>query len=149
MHAGEGMPAFRLEDGAGVPHHFPSGRITIVGFVKDDCPTCHEVAPVLEAMYRSFGAAVDWFIAGQTREGNHAFAAKHALSLPLLDDSALKVSFACDVDTVPCLYLATPEGTLERALVGFVRDEWRALCAELADRSGVDAARRSRGPGPT
>ena len=52
---------------------------------------------------------------------------------PVLDDSSLKVSFAYDIDTVPSLFLADGDGTLDQALVGFVRDEWQALADALTD----------------
>ena len=97
------LPEFLLTDDAGEDHSFTGSRRSIICFVKEDCPTCNEVMPVLEALYQSFGGVVDFFVAGQTVEGNRLLQEKHAPSFTVLDDSRLKVSFAFDIDTVPTL----------------------------------------------
>ena len=61
----------------------------------------------------------------------------HGLTLPLLDDSALAVSFACDLDTVPTIILADGSGAELRQFVGFAKADWQSLFAELASISGV------------
>ena len=50
------LPAFLLEDAAGRAVSFPSGRATLICFVKEDCPTCGLVVPLLEAFHRAYGA---------------------------------------------------------------------------------------------
>ena len=133
------LPEFLLTDDAGENHSFIGKRRSIVCFVKEDCPTCNEVMPVLEALYQAFGGAVDFFVAGQTVDGNRALQEKHAPSFPILDDSRLKVSFAFDIDTVPTLFLADAAGEPVQTLVGFVRDEWQALTQRLAEELDLDA----------
>jgi thiol-disulfide isomerase/thioredoxin len=128
-----------LEDASGRAAHFPSGRAALVCFVKEDCPTCNEVMPLLEALHAAFGSRMDVLVAGQTQEGNALLAERHALTVPILDDSRLKVSFAYDIDTVPTLFLADGEGRELATLVGFVRDEWQALAERLAAENGVAA----------
>jgi thiol-disulfide isomerase/thioredoxin len=131
MTTGPLLPAFSLATLAGEHVSFPGPRPALVGFVKDDCPTCHLVAPLLQALYAAVGERVDFRIAGQTRDGNRSFVATHALSLPLLDDSRLKVSFAYDIDTVPTLILAGADGREQARAIGFAKDDWRALAAAL------------------
>ena len=67
------------------------------------------------------------------------------MTAPMLDDSALKVSFAYDLDTVPTIILADAHGYELRRFVGFGRDDWREMIAELARLSGRRARRRSIG----
>jgi thiol-disulfide isomerase/thioredoxin len=134
------LPAFSLRDQHGVDRSFPTGRVALLAIVKDDCPTCQLVMPLLEMFQRSYGAGLDVFVIGQTTEGNAALVARHGVSAPLLDDSSLKVSFAYDTDTVPALYLADGVGHELSRLHGFVRDEWRLLDAELAQHAGATAA---------
>ncbi|MGA0840639.1 MAG: TlpA family protein disulfide reductase, partial [Pseudomonadales bacterium] len=133
------LPPFLLEDAAGRGVNFPAGRPAIVCFLKEDCPTCNEVTPLLEKLHRAFGSVLDVHLVGQTRAGNELLAQRHALTTPVLDDSRLKVSFAYDIDTVPTLFLADAEGRETRVLTGFVRDEWQALADHLADLTGVSA----------
>ncbi|TNF80133.1 MAG: redoxin domain-containing protein [Gammaproteobacteria bacterium] len=142
MQSGQALPAFLLEDGKGGEKSFPSGRPSIVCFVKDDCPTCHVVMPVLDAMHQALGERIDFFVAGQTAEGNRALTETFAPTFPVLDDASLKVSFAYDIDTVPSLFLADEQGALQQRLVGFVREEWQALAESLTDGgvSNVDWA---------
>jgi thiol-disulfide isomerase/thioredoxin len=123
------LPAFSLRDSRGQDRSFPSGRRTLVAFVKEDCPTCDLVTPVLDALARA--ADLEVLIVGQDAAGNAKLIERHGLALPILDDSTLKVSFAWDVDTVPTLFLADREGRESRRLIGFVRDEWRAFFSEL------------------
>ncbi len=83
------------------PTSFPRGRITVIALVKEDCPTCGLAVPLLEALYRAYGSALDVLIVGQTRDGNATLVERHGLTCPMLDDSRLKVSFAYDIDMVP------------------------------------------------
>ena len=125
-------PPFLLQDAQGGRHSFPTGKPALIGFVKEDCPTCDLIMPLLEGLYAALGSAVDFFVAEQTAAGNQLLAARHGLTLPLLDDSSLKVSFAYDVETVPTLCLVAAAGQLRNRLVGFVRDEWRQAVEGLA-----------------
>ncbi|MBX3706410.1 MAG: TlpA family protein disulfide reductase [Pseudomonadales bacterium] len=133
------LPAFLLEQPDGTGVSFPSGRRALVCFVKEDCPTCNEVMPLLEALHRAFGAHLDVLLPGQTADGNAELTDRHALTVPILDDSRLKVSFAFDIDTVPTLFVADADGREQQVLVGFVRDEWQALAGRLAGELGVPA----------
>ena len=127
------LPAFLLQDDTGAEYTFPAGRRSIVCFVKEDCPTCNDVMPVLEAVFRDLGDQLDVRIAGQTVEGNRTLTERHGLTVPLLDDSKLAVSFAYDIDTVPSLFVADADGQEDARLVGFVRDEWRALLESIGE----------------
>jgi hypothetical protein len=138
MQPGQTLPAFLLADGEGGQRSFPGNRPAIVCFVKDDCPTCHLAMPILSAMHRAFGDRVDFFVAGQTADGNRALTDTFSPGFPVLDDSALKVSFAYDIDTVPSLFLSDDAGRLSRSLIGFVREEWRTLADELSGDSDVE-----------
>ncbi|MFU8817611.1 MAG: TlpA family protein disulfide reductase [Pseudomonadales bacterium] len=133
------LPAFMLADAEGQAHHFNGEAPSMVCFVKEDCPTCNEVMPVLVALHRAFGEQLPFLVVGQTQEGNRALAEKHQPGFPILDDSALIVSFAWDIDTVPTLVLCGSDGAAERTLVGFVRDEWQSLAEHLAATLEVPA----------
>ena len=130
------LPPFSLADMAGEDRAFPTGAPALVCFVKEDCPTCNLVMPLLQAAHDAGDVPV--LAAGQTTAGNLTLIERHALSLPLLDDSTLKVSFAYDVETVPLVLAANAEGEEIDRLVGFDRAEWRAFFENHLPTADVD-----------
>ncbi|HEX5096614.1 MAG TPA: thioredoxin family protein, partial [Acidimicrobiia bacterium] len=90
----------------------PDGLIAIV---KKACPTCEMVAPVLEQL----GAADRLTVYSQD---DPAFPA----GLAAIDDTALDVSFALDIDTVPTL-MRVSGGEVTERIVGWERMQWEKL----------------------
>ena len=136
---GTALQPFTLEDAAGTEYRFPSGRPALLCFVKEDCPTCGVSMPLIEAAHRAFGDAVDVWAIGQDTPGNAVLVEQHGLTVPMLDDDALGVSFAYDLDTVPSVFFVDGEGSELRSFIGFGRDDWRGLMDELASVSGLEA----------
>lgn len=126
------VPPYSLQNTRGDDISFPSGRRSVTCFIKEDCPTCREVMPVLAHLHDSFAGQLDFHIVGQTRAGNATLQAEFAPPFDILDDSTLKVSFATDIDTVPTLVVSDANGQPQQSLIGFVREEWQQLAAELA-----------------
>jgi hypothetical protein len=133
------LPAFELNDARATAYSFPSTRSVLLCFVKEDCPTCGMTMPLIEAAHRAFGASLDVWAIGQDAGGNTKLVERHASTAPMLDDSALKVSFEYELDTVPTIVLADEDGHEERRFVGFGRDDWREMFAELSRLSGVES----------
>ena len=133
----DALPAFSLADMAGADFAFPrpAARPTLLCFVKEDCPTCNLVMPLLQAAHESGDLQV--LAPGQTAPGNRALIERHGLTLPVLDDATLKVSFAYDVETVPLVLLADGEGYEMDRLVGFDRAEWQAFFDRHAPNAAV------------
>lgn len=132
------LPSFTLRDSRGVERSFPTGRRALLCFVKEDCPTSTMTMPLLEAAHRAFAGEVDVWLVGQDRSGNELLERRFGLSVPMLDDSDLAVSFAYDVDTVPTLVLAHGSREADR-IVGFAKKDWRALFERLEAMTGVAA----------
>ncbi|MDO8434785.1 MAG: redoxin domain-containing protein [Candidatus Binatus sp.] len=133
------LPQFNLADAQNAERSFPTGRAALLCFVKEDCPTCGMSMALIEAAHRAFGAKLDVLSIGQDAEGNAKLVERYALSVPMLDDSALAVSFAYDLDTVPTIILADANGVEQRRFIGFGRDDWREMFAELSRIAGTDA----------
>ena len=131
------LPAFQLFDSTGRNRSFPTGRHALLCFVKEDCPTCGLSMPLIEDAFRRFGGAVDVVAIGQDRAGNALLQQRYNLTVPLLDDSALRVSFSYQLDTVPAVVLADSNGGELRNFAGFGRDDWRDLFSELARIAAV------------
>jgi len=85
----------------------------LVAVVKRDCPTCRLVAPVL-ADLRSRSLPLTIY-----SQDDPTFPD----GLEPVDDTALDVSFALDVDTVPTL-LRVEDGHETARLVGWSREQW-------------------------
>src|SRR4051812_32737018 len=100
---------------------FPTGRPALLCFVKEDCPTCGLSMPLIEGAHRAFGGAVDVWAVGQDAPGNALLVERHTLTLPMLDDSDLRVSFDYDLDTVPTVFLTDSAGAEVRRFEGFGR----------------------------
>ena len=128
----EVIAAFELENLRGEQVVLPGTSDALVCFIKEDCPTCKEVMPVLVAMHKAFAGAIDIQIIGQTLDGNKALDKTFAPGFSILDDSALKVSFAADVETVPTLFKTDVSGAVTDTLIGFVRDEWQDLLQRMS-----------------
>ncbi len=129
------LPEFALSDLSGKTYSFPSGRPALLCFVKEDCPTCGIAMPLVEAFHRAFSGGVDVLAVGQDAEGNRILAQRHSLTCPMLDDSALSVSFKYGFDSVPTVILADGGGNRLLEFSGFVRDDWKDLSARLAAMS--------------
>src|SRR5579863_3456362 len=115
------LPGFSLDDAQGKVHSFPGARPALLCFVKEDCPTCVLSIPLIEGAHRAFGGAIDVVAIGQDRTGNDALVKRHELSVPMLDDSALKVSFSYGIEIVPTIILADANGIEVRRFIGFGR----------------------------
>ena len=128
------LSPFQLTDLTGALREFSGNRQSMVCFVKEDCPTCREVMPVLAAMHNGLAQHLDFLVVGQTAAGNKKLQQDFDLPFSLLDDSALKVSFATDVETVPTLLVTDASGSVVAEQVGFVRDDWQSLVAALLEQ---------------
>ena len=73
-------PGFTLTDLEGSVHQFPTGRPSLICFVKEDCHTCNLVAPILEAFHQTWGDGADLWVLGQSGEGNLVLRDHHGLT---------------------------------------------------------------------
>ncbi len=130
--AAQPAPAFTLPDGEGAPHGYSPDAPALICFVKEDCPTCNLVMPVLDALCQGFGDCLQFHVIGQSVEGDRRLESRHAAPFRIIDDLDLTVSWTWGIDTVPTLIWLDAAGMRQRTLVGFVRDEWETLTADLA-----------------
>ena len=135
------LSAFSLDDSHGLTRAFPTKRPALLCFVKEDCPTCGLSMPLIEDAHRAFGPALDVWAIGQDREGNETLVKRHSLTVPMLDDSALKVSFTYGVEIVPTIILADQSGAEVTRFEGFDKADWQKLFRELGQIAKSDAPR--------
>lgn len=131
---------FLLNDLSGVLHGFPSKRASLICFVKEDCETCNTAAPVLEALKKAHGDAVDVLVIAQSGEANAIFSERHTLSMPVLDDTSCKTAFEWDIESVPSVFWIDDAGDIKSHFEGFIRADWEALAAEMSNDTAQAAA---------
>ncbi|MEM6710453.1 MAG: TlpA family protein disulfide reductase [Pseudomonadota bacterium] len=122
------LQPFELRAGTGSARRFSGRGPALVAFVKEDCPTCKLVMPILAALTALASRAdLAAHLVGQTVAGNRQLEASFpdAESFEVLDDATLAVSYGSRIETVPTLMLATETGEPE-TLIGFVREDWQA-----------------------
>ena len=125
-------PSFNLADLSGADHAYPSSKPTLICFVKEDCETCNLAVPLLEDFDKAYGAAANIWMISQTHEGALVLKDRHGLTLPILDDSDLKTSFAYDFNIVPALYWCADGNAVTQFFEGFVKSEWQDVDAAIA-----------------
>jgi hypothetical protein len=124
------LPAFSLCDLEGGQRAFPNGKTSLLCFVREECETCHLSLPVIEAVHRAFGEAVNVWAVGQ--EDNQKLRDHHHATVPILDDTALKISFSYQVQIVPTIVLADPSGSEIVRWEAFHKGDWKDLIARLS-----------------
>lgn len=122
------MPSFELLDQTGTNKQLPSENGSIICFIKEDCPTCKVILPLLKALAAQHE---NFHLIGQTATGNQKLMSEHGVTSSLLDDSKLKISFALDIEIVPTLLAVDSGGKIASKLEGFVRQEWQDNFTEL------------------
>ncbi|HUY37723.1 MAG TPA: hypothetical protein VMV13_02780 [Candidatus Binataceae bacterium] len=137
----EAVPQFSLTDQAGKSHMLLGDRPALVCFVKEDCPTCGLTMPLIERAYRAFGTRADVVAVGQDAPGNALMIERHGLSVPMLDDSALGVSYSHDVEIVPTIVMTGADGAELSRFEGFGKSDWQRIYAELARTTGLPEPR--------
>jgi hypothetical protein len=126
------LSPFTLDDLNGRPRTFPPAGPVLLCFAKEDCPTCVLAAPILSEIAR---AGEVWVVA-QDPDGGKRLRERLDPSVTVLDDSGLRTSFAYDVESVPTLVLAGPDGKEQQRCAGLLREEWRGVTEALARASG-------------
>lgn len=134
------QPQFTLDDLAGNPRSLSIGRRSLVCFVKEDCATCNTAAPVLEAFHKAYSDKADVILISQSGDANTAFAERHTLTVPLLDDRSCKTAFAWDIESVPSVFWMDEAGNVVSRFEGFILTDWEALCADMSSQTALPAA---------
>ena len=132
------VPAFSLKDVSGKERQFVAQKQSLVCFIKEDCPTCREVMPLLSEIEKLLNDRLEIHIIGQTKEGNVLLEEEFSPSFSIVDDSDLKVSFETDIETVPTM-IWSDGSNKQKEVVGFDRNEWKSLVDEIADANSVSS----------
>ncbi|MBV8359730.1 MAG: redoxin domain-containing protein, partial [Deltaproteobacteria bacterium] len=131
------LTAFSLYDLEGNQRSFPNNKASLLCFVREECETCHLSMPVIEAVYRAYGDAINLWVIGQ--EDNQKLRDRYQATVPILDDTTLKVSFAYQIEIVPTIIFADASGTEIVRWQAFHQGDWKDLIARLSQLTGLPA----------
>ena len=106
----------------------------LIAFVKQDCPTCTLVEPVLQEL-----EAAGKLVAVYTQDDTSFPAVDNRI-----DDTSLEFSFRHDIETVPTL-MNVVDGAESDRIVGWSRDMWAGFTG--VDSLGLDAGITDFSPG--
>jgi peroxiredoxin len=119
----------RPDDGAGP-------RLLV--FIETDCPTCRLTMPYLNRLASALGEARDRLvlISQHGHSETERLRDAYAVTFPVLLDGGLDASRAFDPPSVPALFLVGADGRVERAHVGFHKDDLNATAGLLLTSLG-------------
>ena len=111
----------------------------LLAFVETDCPTCRLTMPYLERLAQSLGDERDRIvlISQDGREETRALVERYSVTFTVLIDEGLGASRGFDPPSVPALFLVVDGGRIERAQVGFHKDDLNEIAGRLLATLGL------------
>jgi thiol-disulfide isomerase/thioredoxin len=103
------------------------GHPVVLDFWATWCPPCRAEVPILEKVSRAWqsqgivllGVNVDGLDQGDPR----AFAEKHAITYPIVQDASGRVSRAYGIDTLPTVVVVSRDGSILSVQSGVVGED--------------------------
>ncbi len=142
LEPGQTAPALRLPRAPGGPDVSTTfDTLTLLAFVKHNCPVCQMAAPYIEKFQAYAGTEFRVVtVAEDPAEPAAAFAREFGLTMPVaLDEAPYSASNAYRLTNVPTLFLVEPGGRIAETLINWNKDGYNALSAEVARRLGQPA----------
>jgi len=113
----------------------------IAAFFKISCPVCQFTFPYLERIHRAYGNGKVTIlgVSQNNIEDSRSFAKEYNLTFPIALDDVQKysVSNAYGLDTVPSIFLISPDGKVELISVGWDKKDIEELNRRAAKASGA------------
>ena len=125
------LKTYELFNLFGEPITSPRGKQALICFIKEDCPTCKEITPLLDALHKSLSSNIVMHVIGQDFSVNQNLNDLHKPAFSILDDSDLLVSYALDIEIVPTIIAVCEDGFILEKLAGFVKDDWKQLIKRI------------------
>ncbi len=126
--AGQKAPPFRSAPTSAEPW--------LLVFLETDCPTCRLAVPYLNRLAEQHARVVG--VSQDSLALTQQFKEQTAAAFPIEVDEGLRLSTAYDPVSVPAFYLVGSDGHVERAQVGFDKDDLNAIAAAMGVRAVAD-----------
>ena len=118
-----------------------NGGSHLLVFVETDCPTCRLAIPYLNRLAAAMGdeRARLVLVSQDDASATEALRAAYEVPFPVVLDERLDASRAFDPPSVPALFLIGADGRIERAHVGFHKDDLNETAERLLVGLGLPA----------
>jgi cytochrome c biogenesis protein CcmG, thiol:disulfide interchange protein DsbE len=122
---GEKVPDFETTDlqGNKIKLSDHKGKVVMLYFWADFCPTCQREFPATQAYYEKLKGKDFELLAinvGEPAAASKKFREKYGATFPMLLDTTKKISETFEIKELPTNYFVTPNGTVARKITGFV-----------------------------
>ncbi len=122
---GETVPDFQTTDTKGNVVNIKDlrGKVVMLYFWADFCPTCKKEFPETQAYYEKLQGKDFELLAinvGQPAVASKKFQEKYGATFPMLLDTAGQISRDFGVKELPTNYFISPDGKIQRRIIGFV-----------------------------
>jgi peroxiredoxin len=122
---GEIAPDFNTIDVNGKPYQLSSykGKLVLLYFWADFCPTCQKEFPATQAYYSKLNKDKFELLAinvGQPSIASIKFKEKYKVDFPMLLDTTGQISKMYQADKLPTNYFISPEGKVIRRINGWI-----------------------------
>ncbi|AFM06065.1 Peroxiredoxin [Bernardetia litoralis DSM 6794] len=127
---GEPAPKFETTDVEGnkqtIEQHTQKGKIVMLYFWADWCPTCKQEFPETQTYYEKLqkeGLEILAINVKQPKEASTKFKEQFGATFPMLIDEDGKISDLYKVEELPTNFFIDEEGKIIRKIVGWVSDK--------------------------
>ena len=127
---GEIAPKFETTDVEGnkqtIEQHTKKGKVVMLYFWADWCPTCKKEFPETESYYQKLqkdGLEILAINVKQPKEASEKFKEQFGATFPMLIDADGKISDLYQVTELPTNFFIDEEGKIIRKIVGWVSDK--------------------------
>ncbi|MCI0350363.1 MAG: TlpA family protein disulfide reductase [Acidobacteriales bacterium] len=113
----------------------------VAAFFKVSCPVCQFAFPYLDRIYRAYGNDRISFLGVSQNDSadTRSFAGEYKVTFPIALDDTRKypASNAYGLNTVPSIFLISPDGKVELASVGWDKKDIEELNRRVAKAAGT------------
>lgn len=127
---GQPAPKFETIDVEGnsqtIEKHTKEGKVVMLYFWADWCPTCKQEFPETETYYKKLkneGLEILAINVKQPKEASEKFKEKYNATFPMLIDADGKISDLYQVTELPTNFFIDEEGKIIRKIVGWVSEQ--------------------------
>jgi peroxiredoxin len=148
VNAGQAAPEFSLKGIDGKVYSLEELRRkgpVLAAFFKISCPVCQFTFPFLQRLYERYGNDDVTFlgISQDDAKASAGFAKQYGITFPIALDEKEKgypASNAYGLTNVPTIFLIDANGKVIISSMGFVKNDFERIAAQLAERRKIAPA---------
>jgi len=140
---GQPLPDFTLNAyNSGTAYHLSALAAqspVLVAFFKQSCVTSNMTLPFIERLHKNYPALAVIGVSQDDEADTTAMVTRTGVTFPVVRDDGWQVSAACDLFTVPTVFLVDTEGAVRRVNMGWNKAQYSELSGDIAGLLGATA----------